>query len=522
VPRAPDPVESPEPQAKEAGHSGDARREVARGVFLSGLSRLGAVIEVVSQPLLIWLFGIATYGLYASLWAGIVLLSTVADLGMTSALQRLVPQLEPEPAQQAVKLALGVGVGAAVAIALVISLEAERIAPFLSAAAADRAELPVALALFAWALPLWMFIEIATAAARARRAFGPEIRLRILWEQVARMVFAIGLAAAGVGTLGLMIAHLASLAFTALLCLPLLSRFYDLRGLARARIGWPLLRTLLATGGALLASNVTRRLLIHGPALSLNLLLPGAGGAKAAGLFEVARRISTVPYLVRQSFEYVLAPLAAAGAKERPGVVNSLYHFATNVTAALVLPLAALLIFAARDVLSVYRPEVIAALPILVILVVGRALEALTGPAQTVVEMTGSRALPLLNSLVALTAWGAVAAWLVPDRGSMGMAVAVAGATALAGLCAVLELLLGGARPGPAAITFPAGFVLRGALLSSIGAATMALAAFVLPGPLRVASLVLLWAGTSWLALRAGLSREDKAALGRLSLRLRL
>ena len=46
--------------------------------------------------------------------------------------------------------------------------------------------------MFAWALPLWTFIEIATSAARARRAFGPEIRLRIFWEQIARILFAVG------------------------------------------------------------------------------------------------------------------------------------------------------------------------------------------------------------------------------------------------------------------------------------------------------------------------------------------
>ncbi len=38
------------------------RGDVARGAGLAGLSRAGALIEALAQPLYTWLFGIATYG----------------------------------------------------------------------------------------------------------------------------------------------------------------------------------------------------------------------------------------------------------------------------------------------------------------------------------------------------------------------------------------------------------------------------------------------------------------------------
>src|SRR3546814_16060290 len=85
----------------------------------------------------------------------------------------------------------------------------------VSAGPEDRDALPQAIRLFVWALPLWTFIEVATSAARARRAFGPEIRLRIFWEQMARILFALGFFAVGFSSLGLMIAHLASLTLPA-------------------------------------------------------------------------------------------------------------------------------------------------------------------------------------------------------------------------------------------------------------------------------------------------------------------
>jgi hypothetical protein len=56
------------------------RGEVAQGAFLAGLSRAGAVIEAVAQPLYIWLFGLATYGVYVVLWAAISLAPNILDL----------------------------------------------------------------------------------------------------------------------------------------------------------------------------------------------------------------------------------------------------------------------------------------------------------------------------------------------------------------------------------------------------------------------------------------------------------
>ena len=187
------------------------RGEVARGAGLVGLSRASALIEVVAQPLFIWLFGLPTYGIYVALWASINFVENIVDLSLTSALQRIVPTEDDERAHASVKAALLVTVLPAAAIALLVTLNAGWVASFFHAAPADTATLPTAVALFAWGLPLWTFIEIATSAARARRAFGPEIRLRLFWEQIARIAFALGFFGLGAGNLGLVLAHLGSL-----------------------------------------------------------------------------------------------------------------------------------------------------------------------------------------------------------------------------------------------------------------------------------------------------------------------
>ena len=492
------------------------RDEVARGAFLAGLSRAGAVIEAVAQPLYIWLFGLAGYGVYVILWGAISLATNVIDLSLTAALQRVVPTRDEEGAHGAVKFALLITLVPAILVALIVSLNAASLADLVAAPPELADRLPDAIALFVWALPLWTFIEIATSAARARRAFGPEIRIRILWEQLARILFALGFFLIGFASTGLMAAHLASLGLTALLCLPLLGRYYDIGRLLRAPMPFPIMRSLLGSGLALLPSNISRRMLIDAPPLLINFMIPGVRGAEAAGLFEIARKLASVPYIVRQSFQYVLGPLSSAQAHADRAQIGPLYRFATRVSTALVVPLAGLIIFTGPDILSVYRREAMAALPLLAILAASRAGEAIVGPAQTIVEMIGHRALPLLNSLIAVALWLALALWLVPIHGAWGMAVAVSVAVLASTYAAAVELRISdGLTPFDYKLA-------QGFALAAGGVAFMWAWSSAFGGPVRFAGNMAFWAAGSWLALRYGINRSDRESLGGLARRLRL
>jgi O-antigen/teichoic acid export membrane protein len=491
--------------------------EVARGAGLAALSRLGALIEVVAQPVYTWLFGIATYGVYTVLWAVVNIVENIVDLSMTQALQRVVPTEDETDAHAAVRFALLVSVGPAALLALVATLSAEPLAALISAAPEDRTQLPLAIALFAWALPLWTFVEVATSAVRARRAFGPEIRLRIFWEQVARLGFAIGFFALGVQSLGLLLAHLASLLLTSLLCVRLLSRYYDLRLLLQAPATPGLHGELLKTGVALLPSAISRRLFNDLPAVLLNLAFPGARGATAAGLFGIARKIASIPLIVRQAFHYVLAPLASTQAAHDRAGMSSIYGFATRLSIVFVVPLSALLALLASDILSLFAPEAAAALPLVLILVLGRAGEAVVGPATPVVEMTGHRLLPLLNSLLGLALWAALGAWLVPEQGATGMAWAVTAGTVLIAWAATVEL-----RVADGLVAFDAG-AWRALAVAALVSSLLWLCGTLPPSaPMRATLLLLLFWPALWCVLRFGLSAPDRAALGSGARKLRL
>jgi len=481
------------------------------------MARLSIAIEALAQPWYIWLFGLSTYGLYVVLWGAVNFISNFLDLSMTAALQREVPRQDSEArAHAAVRFALILSVGLTFLASIGISLNAETIAQYVSASPEDTEKLPHAIALFAWALPLWTFVEVSTSAARARRAFGPEIRLRVFWEQVVRIVAAGLTFSIGFTTDGILIAHLVSLSLTSVLSVRLLRRYYDLKLILTAPIDRKLARTMVLSGLALLPSAMSTRALIDAPPVLLNLMLPGADGARAAGLFEIGRKLATVPQIVRQAFQYVLAPLTSAQVRADRTRIAQLYSFASRISTALVLPLSGLMIFASRDIISIYRKEALPAVPILALLATGRAVESIVGPASSIVEMAGHRLLPLMNGAAAVVLWILLGVLLVPDYGAWGMAIAVASASVLSTYLAVIEL-----KASDGVLPFD-WWVARGVAIALAGLAAMWFAEYLFNGPVRFVTLVLIWATTSWVAMRYALPLDDRVGLGKLSRALRL
>jgi O-antigen/teichoic acid export membrane protein len=496
------------------------RKDVAKGAGLAAVARLGALIEVIAQPAYSWMFGLTGYGVYIVLWAMVNILANLLDLAMGQALQRIVPASAGREEQHgAVRLALLTSTGLGIAAALAISLSAPILAGWVATAPDDAAKLPQAIAIFAWSLPLWIFVETATAAARAMRAFGPEIRLRIFWEQVARLLFAAGFFLAGTGFEGLLYGHLASLALTAWLAWKLLARYYDPALLFRAPVPQSLRAEALATGFAMLPPALARRAYNDLPPILLNAMIPGAGGASAAGIFGIARKIASIPLIVRQSFLYVLAPLASSQAAVDRREIAPLYSFSTHISLLLAVPLAGFLILIAADMLTGFAPGTEAGLTVVVILLAARAVEAALGPATPIVEMIGHRVLPLLNSLIGLVIWLALGLWLVPGLGAEGMALAVSAAVVFTAILAMVQLYWSDRIS-------PLGHGFWRALLIALGCVALLWGLGEALSPfgqrVRALSLLALFWPCLWLTLKFGLLPEDKQGLGKLAAQLRL
>lgn len=511
----------PQPMSEEAVQPAVTNRHVARGLGTTVLARLGAVVEIVTQPLYVLMFGLAGFGLYAVLWAAINLIENIFDLGMTSAMQRTVPQSATDAeAAAALRTALLFGVGPCLVVAALIAIFAADLAPWLNVAEKDRALVTPAIQIFVWALPLWAFVEIATSALRARMVFGAEIRLRIVWEQVMRVVFAVLFFALGLGLEGLFIAHLCSLAVTAILSVRLLRRYYSFGDLLRGGRGSEVERNTFWAGLSVLPSNIITRLFGDAPALILNLMLPGASGAAAAGLFTIARKLSSVVQLVRIAFAYVVAPLAASAERGGREQVADIYAYATRLISAIALPMAAVLAAGSSSLLSLFGAQAHVAQGAVIILFIARAIEAVVGISLPVLQVVAAFRHQLTASLLGvLVAVGA--GWLFVDHvdALTGVTLAMSiGLVVMAGI-PMLQLAIGeGLHPFDHQFPMVA---LRG-LAITIVAGALALLVSRLPDPVALPLIIAIAVGAIWLSVRFGLPYADRASLGKTGRRLRL
>lgn len=495
-------------------------RDFAKGAGTTVLARLGAIFEVITQPLYVLMFGLTGYGLFAVLWSVVTLVENIADLGMPAALQRVVPQ-SGTAAQQAAALraALIMGVTPSILIALGASIAAPLIAPLFNVADTDSAIIVEAIRLYAWTLPLWAFSEVATAALRARRVFGAEIRLRLVWEQLIRLVFAASFWFGGLGTRALLYAHIISLFCICVLAVRLLSRFFDLRLMLRSPADGDTASHILKAGLAVLPGNIVGRLFTDGPALLLNWLIPGAAGAVSAALYVIARKVSSIVQLVRQAFGYVLAPLASSASQGADDEVRTIYAFVTRLSFALALPIGAVLIGGGPAVLRAFGSDAAIALPALIILTLARIVEAVIGSAGPIQQVTAGFRSQLVGSLFGLGVAAAIVLALMPEGGLTGMAFAVGAGIAVSALMPLWQLHILD-RLHPFAPPFVR--VMWRSLLVAALSAGLAMLALQLPLLAQLPAIILVLLAALWCSARFALPFEDRKTLGKTARKLRL
>jgi O-antigen/teichoic acid export membrane protein len=499
----------------------DSRR-VARGLGSTVLARMGAVVEIVAQPLYVVMFGLAGYGMYAVMWATVNLIENIFDLGMTSAMQRTVPKSATDAeAVEALRTAMLFGVGPCIVVAAVISTFAHELAPLLNVAADDEHLLVPAVRTFIWSLPLWAFVEITTSALRARMVFGPEIRLRIVWEQIIRLVAAGVFYFAGMGLWGLFIAHILSLLVTAVLCLRLLRQYYRLDLLLVGDWWGDCAKHTFWAGLSVLPSNIVARIFSDSPALILNQLLPGAAGARASGLFTIARKLSSVVQLVRIAFVYVMAPLAASAERTDRAQVADIYSYAVRVIVAIAFPLAAVIAGGRYSILSLFGSQADVAAGAVVILVFGRALEAVLGISLPVLQVIAHYKHQITASvfgvIVAVLAGRQIVGPFDPLTGiTLAMAI---GFVTMATIPMVQLLLTEGLHPFDR--RFPIVALKVGAVAVAGGIAAD-IADIALTNELAIPAILVIGALSIWTSLRIALPLDDRASLGKLAVRLRL
>lgn len=410
---------------------------IAKSAGVAFLGQSAAVIEALGLLAFTWLYPTDVFGIFLTLWAALKVLTAVTEFAMTTSQQRFTPASSGKQADAKIlKAALMVSFVTSLIGATVIVIFAPDIAAYFNSGDVSKDTFTRIIRIYAWALPFWTLVEVVTASVRAKREFGPEIRIRIAYEQGLRLFAGVALFFIGFETFGLFYAHLFSIIVASLLALKLVGRFYNWRDVITARIDGPFLKEFLSFSAMMMPANFIKKMFIVGSVIIVNKAL----GADAAAIYGLGRHISSVLQIVHSSFEYVMAPFASLkNALAKKAELQSLYTFTTRLIAVLVLPFGVVLIYISRDILTVFRPDYAAATGVIIVLTAGRITEALMGTSAAVVEMLGHRALPLLNNALGLLTLFVLQYYLKVDYGIMGIAIATAAGFNVISILSLME-----------------------------------------------------------------------------------
>ncbi|QMW23889.1 hypothetical protein [Sandaracinobacteroides saxicola] len=402
----------------------------ARAFRVGALGRLGAAIDIGAVPLLVWLYGLEIYAGYAIAAAALTLGLGSLDLGMSAAVQRFVPRLTAP--RRLVGWALGIGVLPAL---------------LLGAAGAVLAPTPI-WAVVGLLLPVVVAGDLLGAVLRAKQDFTGDVMLRLFAEPGLRVGLAVAaLLLAPATALTLLLAHGGAAVAVVLL---LLARLRRQMGPAGERVAVvPLLAPLLGRGLALAPGALLRRALADGPPLLMAVMVP-AGAAGAAALFLFARKLASVPQLLRTVIAAVMPSVAAAA---ETGARLALLDEARRTALRLGLPLG-LLMLALLPLLA--RGALAGAVVPGVLLIGARTVEAVLSPHAALVEVLAPPRVPLAISGVGVLLAGGMLVLLplaVPaDAFAAAVSVAVAAGALLSAIAAHRLLpgatLLPGGRGG--------------------------------------------------------------------------
>lgn len=495
--------------------SHDNRKRLAGGAGIVFLGRLGAVIEAIAIIAFTWLYGVTNFGLYALFWSFIIIATPLAQTAMPLTLQRFVPRRNKREAHNAIGFALKWSFFIASFIALLVSINADTLALRMEAKPEELEHMTLLIRTFVWTLPFWVLVEVAAAAIRSLRIFGPEIRVRIVYEQGFRLLFGLSFAFLGMQTYGLFLAHFLSVFFAAMFALRLLSKHLVFKKLIMAPMTGELPKKMLKYARPITPAWWIKSLYSELPVLFLNYFLPGARGLDASAFYKVARQITSVLQMVGLTFEYVMAPFAAekVGKMDHKGL-QDMYSFAVRLSTVIALPFSAALILASHDILSIMKPEFIGIMTAIMVLSLGRTVETMAGPSSAIVDMLGHRYLPLTNFLIGLLVMAGLSAYLIPIYEVTGGAIAAAIALNVTSLLALGEsVLLFKLRPYDRTIIRP----LLISLLMTLVLGSMAFLRDFFDPPFAFLTALAGLFASLFIIVRYGLTPDDAAALGPLT-----
>jgi O-antigen/teichoic acid export membrane protein len=472
-----------------------------------GLNLAGAIFSqlallVTSLLLARWL-GRNDLGVYWQAYAVLSLLGLLSHGGLGAAATRFVAVHRAERDAGSVRGTIRLALGLTVTIAIVLSAGLYASSPWLAEQVFNDSRLVVALRFVALTLPAMTFLDVSLAATKGFKTMRPFALTGFVFEPGIRVTLTAILVSLGAGLPGAMAALAISNVAAAILAARALRR---LVGPLHARPTYRPREILSFSLISWMASLATSGL-IWADTLLLGVYLR----SDQVGVYNVATRVVVLASFVMLPINAAFAPrIADLYHRGQTEILRKTYAFASAWIVRLSLPAFIILVLFPREVLAIFGPGFPAAAAVTIVLVVGKAIDAATGPCAMMLTMTGRPTLNMADNLAALALNIGLNLWLIPRYGILGSAIAWAVALGMLNLTRVVQVKWTlGMWPFSSGTAMA---LLAGAAATAAGVTLRAL----LPEPSSLIAGGAAVAGTYAALIVLGLKAEDRISLSSL------
>jgi len=403
------------PDVDDHRHTAD----LVRGALTSLVGKLAIASRQLSVLLISNFLGSETLGFYRSAWQVVWIGFKVTRFGFHRSIARAVVERRADDDAAGWQSAIGKGMLIGLSTGLLSAAFIFAFAPHIAAFLGDPT-LVHPLRIMAWALPFLGPTSVCLASLRSLRIIKYDVYVNSIGGPMIVFVGAAITIAVGLGMIGLSLTQTFMGAGMLVLALSFFTRHYDVRGCLRhLRDATPSWVSLIRFSFPVMLSDLINTLVV-----SIDMLLVFRfEGKEAAGIYFIARQISTVMRKAPQAFDPVLGPIIAdlTYRRQERALSDELAFLLRWILTINVAYLAGFYLIGGR-LLLIYGPEFPAGAPAAWVLCLGMLIFALSIPMESLLIMSGHPRASLFNNAIWLASATLLCFWLIPEYGIMGAA----------------------------------------------------------------------------------------------------
>ena len=439
-------IASPEELSK--GQAVDARTVAKGGAIQIGGQVANRALTFLFLAVAVRTLGTDGFGLYKQIFQVLTIGTMLASGGFPWATVRFIAQARARGdhagSRGAAQVTLvSTAVISAVFFAVVVACPSLFAGPFADSIS-DRSQFATLLRVGAAYIPFYAIMQVLKSCTQAYKTMVPAVMVGNIIQPVSRLALGIVALLVGWALTGAMTTLVMSGAFGMIAGLWYYRRMLtpeERKAKPRANVREILKFTLPQAGVTFFGTG----------SLGLGVLILGAFGSDAqVGLFAIATALQTAGNIFATGIVAIFSPLVVELYERRETArLEALYQTINRWMATFSLPIFGALILEPDLFTRILGGnDALDAAVLIPILAIGNIVRVATGPASTLLSMTGRPALNFFNSLFAVVAYIGLGIWLVPTHGALGMAIVDSAVTLAVNAARALQVrMILGLRP---------------------------------------------------------------------------